>query len=65
MKTNDMKTDEINAVDMVRQIRDQQYEQTKNMDTAEKRTYYQQKSQSLMTQLQSLIQKWRNKTVAA
>ena len=60
-----MKTNKIDAVDMVRRIRDQQYEQTRSMDTVEKRAYYQQKSQSLMTQLQTLIQKWRKKTVAA
>lgn len=60
-----MKTNKINALDMVRQIRDQQYEQTKCMDNVEKRGYYQQKAQSLIAQLQSLIRKWRKKMVTA
>lgn len=60
-----MKTNKINALDMVRQIRDQQYEQTKSMDESEKRGYYQQKSQTLISQLQNLIRKWRKRMIAA
>ena len=60
-----MKTNKINALEMVRQIRDQQYEQTKSMNNVEKRGYYRQKAQSLIAQLQSLIRKWRKKMVAA
>lgn len=60
-----MKTNKINAVDMVRQIRDQQYEETKSMNTTEKQAYYREKAQSFITQLQSLIQKFRQKIVTA
>lgn len=60
-----MKTNKVKAVDMVRQIRDQQYEEIKGMNNVQKQTYYRQKAQSLIAQLQSLIEKFRQKIVTA
>lgn len=60
-----MMTNKINAVEMVRQIRDQQYDQTNTMDNAEKQAYYQHKAQSLIARLQSRIRAWRKRLVAA
>lgn len=60
-----MEPDKIKTVEMVRQIRDKQYEETKNMSTEEKMEYYQQRGQALMTQLEKLVEERRQKMIAA
>lgn len=52
-----METTKIDAVKMVRQIRDNQYERTKNMTAEEKKAYYQRRAKALIARLTNLIEK--------
>jgi len=46
-----MKHNKIKTIEMVRQIRDRQYEQTKDMSTEEKIAFY----RALLAQLQTIV----------
>ena len=50
-----MKQNKIKTIEMVRQIRDKQYEQTKDMSTAEKIAFYRERSNTLLAQLQTIV----------
>jgi hypothetical protein len=52
-----MKKTKIDAVKMVRHIRDNQYEQTKNMSLEEKKAYYQGRAKALFARLTNLLEK--------
>jgi hypothetical protein len=51
----------IKAVDMVRQIRDQHYEKTKNMTPAELISWYHRKAKTVNAQVQILLKRERAK----
>ena len=55
-----MKQNKVKAIEMVRVIRDRQYEQTKNMSNEEKIAFYQERARILMAQLKTIIDAKKN-----
>jgi hypothetical protein len=60
-----MKTNKIKAVDMVREIRDRQYAETRNMDPSEERAYYQQRAEALLARLETAVAERQDKLTTA
>lgn len=60
-----MEPSKLKTVEMVRSIRDAQYEQTKSMNTDDKIEYYRQNAQALLKQLEKLVERHRQKMTAA
>ena len=60
-----METNEFKTMEMVRRIRDAQYERTKHMSNEEKLAYYEEQSQALMEQLSDLIEEWQQERIPA
>lgn len=52
-----MEAMKIDTVKMVRQIRDNQYERTKDMSIEEKKAYYQRRAKALIARLTNLLEK--------
>lgn len=60
-----MEQDNIKTVEMVRRIRDWQYEQTKHMNDEEKRAYYEQRAQIFLTKLKNQVEAYRREKIVA
>lgn len=60
-----METSKIKTIEMVRLIRDHQYELTKNMSDEEKLEFYRQRAKALMGQLEKRVEEQQQKTIAA
>ncbi len=54
-----MTSTKINSVKMVRQIRDQQYEQIKNMSSSEKQAYFNEQAKAFLAKLAKEIDQHR------
>ncbi len=64
MQQNNIETD-IKTMEMVRRIRNAQYEQTKHMDAEEKRTYFEERGQSFLAELMERVEAYKRERIAA